>query len=130
MSAHCPHCDTILEDFIEGSTMGQRCPNCGWSLVTTYTPPILEDNREYAITLLAGNDVSPAVLKAISRLMGCNYITARRLVLEAPKVLFAGHASDILEWKTALESAGVLIGITPEYPYDQDGQPHSDDTPD
>lgn len=62
--------------------------------------------------------------------MGCNYITARRLVLEAPKVLFAGHASDILEWKTALESAGVLIGITPEYPYDQDGQPHSDDTPD
>ena len=46
--------------------MGQRCPNCGWSLVTTYTPPILEDNREYAITLLAGNDVSPAVLKAIT----------------------------------------------------------------
>ena len=122
MSDHCPDCDTILEDFIEGSSMGQRCPNCGWSLVTTYTPPILEDNREYAITLLAGNDVSPAVLKAISRLMGCNYITARRLVLEAPKVLFAGHASDILEWRTALESIGVLIAITPEFPYSEDGQ--------
>jgi hypothetical protein len=122
MSDHCPDCDTILEDFIEGSSMGQRCPNCGWSLVTMYTPPILEDNREYAITLLAGNDASPAVLKAISHLMGCYYITARRLVLEAPKVLFAGHASDILGWKTKLESAGVLIAITPEFPYSEDGQ--------
>lgn len=122
MSNHCPDCDTILEDFIEGSSMGQRCPSCGWSLVTTYTPPIFEDEREYTITLLAGNDASPAILKAISRLMGCNYITARRLVLEAPKVLFAGRASDILEWRTALESTGVLIAITPEFPYSENGQ--------
>lgn len=121
MSDHCPNCDAILEDFIEGSSMGQRCPSCGWSLVTTYTPPILEDDREYTITLLAGNDASPATLKAVSRLMGCNYITARKLVLEAPMALFVGRATDILEQKAALEGAGVLIAITPEFPYGEDG---------
>ena len=44
------------------------------------------------------------------------------MVLESPKVLFTGRASDILEWRTALESAGVLIAITPEFPYSEDGQ--------
>lgn len=122
MSDHCPDCDTVLEDFIEGSSMGQRCPNCGWSLVTTYTPPVLEDDREYTITLLAGNDASLVALKAISHLMGCNYITARKLVLEAPSTLFVGRAADILERRTALESTGVLIAITPEFPYSEDGQ--------
>ena len=128
MSDHCPDCDTILEDFIEGSSMGQRCPNCGWSLVTTYTPPILEDDCEYTIVLLAGNDSTPVVLKAISRLVGCNFIAARNLVLDAPKALFVGHASDVLEWKTALESAGVLVSTSPEFPYDQEGNPLHDRT--
>lgn len=122
MSDYCPDCGTVLEDFIEGSSMGQRCPSCGWSLVTTYTPPILEDYGEYTITLLAGNDASPATLKAVSRLMGCNYITARKLVLDAPKTLFVGCAYDILERKTMLENAGVLIAISPEFPYGDDGQ--------
>lgn len=121
MSDHCPNCDTILEDFIEGSSMGQRCPSCGWSLVTTYTPPILEDDREYTITILASNSTDPATLKTISRLVGCNYIAARRLVLDAPKALFVGCASDVLERKAILESAGVLVSISPEFPYDQEG---------
>lgn len=121
MGDHCPDCGTVLEDFIEGSSIGQRCPSCGWSLVTTYTPPILEDDREYTITLLAGNDASPATLKTISHLVGCNYIAARGLVLDAPKALFVGRASDVLERNSILESAGVLVSISPEFPYVQEG---------
>ena len=61
MSNHCPDCGATLEDFVEGSSMRQRCPSCGWSLATTYAPPILEDDAEYTITLLAGNDASLAL---------------------------------------------------------------------
>lgn len=121
MSDYCPDCGTILEDFIEESSMGQRCPSCGWSLVTTYTPPILEDDCEYTITLLASNGADPAKLKTISRLVGCNYIAARRLVLDAPKVLFVGCASDVLARKEILESTGILVSISPEFPYEQEG---------
>ncbi|MDO4539110.1 MAG: hypothetical protein Q4B54_13180 [Coriobacteriales bacterium] len=122
MSECCPDCGAALEDFVEGSSMGQRCPGCGWSLVTTYTPPILEDEREYTITLLAGNDVTPAVLKAISRVRGCNYLAARRLVLNAPKALFSGRAADVLSHRLMLEDAGVMVAVTPELPYGRDGR--------
>lgn len=122
MNDYCPNCGAILEDFIEGSNMGQRCPSCGWSLVTTYTPPILEDDNEYTITLLAGNDATPAALKAISSLVGVNYVTAKRMVLQAPTTLFVGHAVDILGRRDALRRAGVQIAINPEFPYDKDGQ--------
>ena len=130
MSDYCPDCGTKLVDFLEGSSMGQRCPSCGWSLVTTFTPPILEDENAYTISILADNETSPRILKAVSRIMGCNYIAAKELILEAPLELFTGQAPDVLERKLKLESAGVLIGITPEFPYNQDGQPMADNTSD
>jgi hypothetical protein len=91
---------------MEGPGMGQRCPGCGWSLATTFTPPILGDEREHVVSLLPGNDVSPNVLKAVSRLMGCNYIAAKRLILEAPLDILVGRAPGVLEKRLTLESAG------------------------
>jgi tRNA(Ile2) C34 agmatinyltransferase TiaS len=29
MSNHCPDCGATLEDFVEGSSMRQRCSSCG-----------------------------------------------------------------------------------------------------
>ena len=54
-------------------------------------------------------------LKAISRLANCNYINARRLVLEAPTALFVNHAVDTLERKTALEDVGARSGDSRGY---------------
>lgn len=62
MGDRCLDCGSELEDFVEGSSMGQRCSSCGWSLVTTFTPPILEGEREYTISLLPGNEASPSAL--------------------------------------------------------------------
>ena len=126
MSDYCPDCENKLEDFIEGSSMGLRCPKCGWSLVTTYIPPILEDENEYTISLLEGNNPSPDVLRAVSRLAGCNYIAAKRMILEAPMALFTGLASDVLAQKTALEDSGVQVGVTPTFPYSRDDSPTDD----
>ncbi len=126
MSDRCPDCGSELEDFVEGSSMGQRCPSCGWSLVTTFTPPILEDESVYTISLLPGNEASAGALRAVSRMAGCNYVAAKRVLLEGPWELFAGRASEVLEKWVELEHAGVAVEITPEFPYGQDGKPLSD----
>ena len=54
--------------------------------------------------------------------MGCNYIAAKKLVLNAPETLVVGRAADVLGQKHVLEDAGVMIAITPEFPYNEDGQ--------
>ncbi len=119
----CPACGAELEGFIEGSCMGQRCPTCGRAVVATYLPPIQLVEREYAITLLPGCPPTKDSLKAVSRLMMCNYLAARRMIQGAPTTLYSGRASEILEHKRALEEAGVSIAITPDFPYDAEGQP-------
>lgn len=122
MSDYCPNCESKLEDFVEGLNMGQRCPNCGWSLVTTFIPSVLDDEEEYTISLLEGNAASLDVLRAVTQLAGCNFITAKRMLTEAPVDLYTGQASDVLTQKNTLENAGVLFDITPAFPYSSDGQ--------
>lgn len=123
MSDRCPDCGSELEDFVEGSSMGQRCSGCGWSLVTTFAPPILEDERDYTISLLPGSEATPpGVLRAVSRLAGCNYVAAKGMLLEGPWQLFTGRAAEVLEKWAELERAGVAVEITPEFPYDLDGK--------
>ena len=34
---------------IEGATQGWRCPDCGWSIITTYIDPIYSDVTEYSL---------------------------------------------------------------------------------
>ena len=118
----CPECGANLEGFVEGSCMGSRCPACGWSGVTTYTPTIMEDEREYAIILMLGATPTKEALRALSRIAMCNYIEVRRLMEGAPTTLFVGHATEVLAYKNELEDAGVPIEVQPDFPYDKDGK--------
>lgn len=93
--------------------------------MTTFTPPILEDERDYTISLLPSNEVSPDVLRAISRLAACNFIAAKKMLLEGSWELFTGQASEVLEKWVKLERAGV-VEVTPEFPYGRDGKLLSD----
>ena len=99
--------------------MGQRCPCCGWSLVTTFTPPILEDERDYTISLLPGNESNLGALRAVSQVLGCNYVAAKKMLLEGTRELFTGRTLEVLEKWVELEHAGVAVEITPEFPYDR-----------
>ena len=118
----CPECGSDLESLVEGSSMGSRCPACGWSVVTTFALPILEDEREYTIILMPGGAPTREALKAISRIAMRNYVTAKHLMEGAPATLFSGRAAEVLERKNELEDAGVLIEVRPDFPYDRDGK--------
>ena len=118
----CPECGASLEGFVEGSSMGQRCTACGWSVVTTYTPPIMEDERGYTIVLVPGGAASGEALRAVSRIAMCNFVEARRLIAGAPIELFTGFAAEVLTHKNNLEAAGVPIEVHPNFPYDEDGR--------
>lgn len=118
----CPKCGTRLEGFIEGSSMGSRCPECGWGVVRTYAPPILEDEREYTIVVIPGCRATQKALRAVSGIAMCNYLAAKRLMQGAPSVLFAGRAVEVLARKNDLERAGVPIEVHPDFPYDKDGK--------
>ena len=102
--------------------MGRRCPTCGWSVVTTYTPPILEDERKYTIFIMPGGTPTKEALRAVSHIAMCNYIAARKLMANAPTALFSRRATEVLAHKNELEGAGVPIDVRPNLPYDKDGQ--------
>lgn len=121
----CPECGANLVSFIEGSSMGSRCPACGWSVVATYTPPILEDEREYTISIMSGTPTKE-VLEAVSRIAICNYVEAKQLVDCAPTTLFVGRATEVLARKNELEDVGVPIEVQPDFPYDKDGRLESE----
>jgi hypothetical protein len=122
----CPECGSDLEGLVEGSSMGSRCPACGWSVVTTFALPILEDEREYTIILMPGGAPTREALKAISRIAMRNSVTAKQLMEGAPATLFSGRAAEVLERKNELEDAGVLIEVRPDFPYDRDGHLESE----
>lgn len=122
----CPECGTDLEGFIEGSSMGSRCPACGWSVVTTFATPILEDEQEYTIILIPGGTPTREALKTISLIAMCNYVAAREMMASAPTTLFEGRATEVLARKNELEDAGVPIEVQPDFPYDKDGRLESE----
>ncbi len=122
----CPECGTDLEDFVEGSSMGSRCPACGWSDVTTFAPPIQEDEREYTIILMPGGAPTRSALKVISHIAMCNYVMAKEVMASAPATLFEGHATEVLARKNELEDTGVPIEVRPDFPYDRDGHLESE----
>lgn len=123
----CPRCGTLLEGFIEGSSMGSCCPKCGWCVATTYIPPIRQDEREYTITLLPGGAPGQEALRAASHVANCNYLVARQMLLDAPVDMVSGLAPEILERKRVLDKARVPIAISPHFPYDDEGKEHEDD---
>ena len=45
--------------------MGSRCPKRDWCVVTTYIPPIRQDEREYTITLLFRSAPGQEALRAV-----------------------------------------------------------------
>lgn len=113
----CEKCGTEMEYFEEGSSCGQKCPNCGWGVVTTKLNPIFADENVYAMRLLSENEVNGLTLKAISKVCGVNYIAAKDIIEKGCETIFSGRASEVVGKKALLDEGGVKYTITPAWPH-------------
>ena len=113
----CPVCNSATISKVEGSTLVIECTQCEWSVATSYIDPIYEDETIY--TVLADQVLSPSKeqLKAVSSVIGDNFIAAKKLLKTSGATLTKGLASEIKESVEKLLDSGVAISIDPEYPY-------------
>lgn len=113
----CPKCGGNLKSEVIGSSAIQTCQGCGWSVATSYVDPIYEDDTVYRLYIEDGNVSSRPVLTALSKVLGCNYLGAKKAVEGGRSLLFEGDAVKTREKRDALDSGGVVYAIEPYFPY-------------
>lgn len=111
----CPECGAPTEEIRAGRTSGTRCTNCGWSVVTTYTPPIEQDATQYAVHITNGDPHDKQQLKLIAQLMNCNFLQARELMQRNGTIVIEGKAPQILAVKKRLIDANFVITVEPSF---------------
>ena len=112
----CEKCGGRMEYFVEGSTCGTTCKDCGWGWVTTYQDPIMLDNADYALCIEPITNPSVDNLRCIASLFGCNFLEAKRMLQN--KILLTQKATTILTISSKLKSNNIIFTITPEFPYE------------
>jgi DNA-directed RNA polymerase subunit RPC12/RpoP len=111
----CPKCGSEMINIIEERTIGTRCPQCGWSVVTTYTHPIDQDVGRYEIEIKKMDHPSENQIKVISNLSGINFLRARKKIKEGGLVFFQITARQTASIKKMLIDAGLSPIIKPEF---------------
>lgn len=78
----CEKCKAAVNWFSEDFVQGWRCPDCGWSLVTTNIDRIYEDITEYSIYITNVNAVNDKMIKTVAGIAGVNFVRARNMLME------------------------------------------------
>ena len=95
-----------------------KCPKCGWAEATTYIDPIYEDETVYSVVLHISDDITKEKLKVVSRIVGCNFIKAKSLLMHEGSVLVEDKATTIKETAALLKECKIEFDITPEFIYE------------
>lgn len=114
----CPECKSPTVSSIEGSSLVIECPECGWSIATTYTDPIYEDKAIYTVTMGEGNAPTRELLKVVSSIAGANYIAAKRIIETPGSILSQGSAVDVRDAIKKLSDTGASFDVDPAFPYE------------
>lgn len=118
----CEKCGTtMIKEMPEKRTFGGYslfCPKCGWGWATTYIDPICNDDTQYQIILLEGNDTSAGVVRAVNKVTHLSLIKAKQVIEKAPQMIYQGDALEIYEMKRLLDEVSVKYRIEPDYLYE------------
>lgn len=106
----------IVPEKLVGST-GMECPECGWGWATTYIEPKYEDETVYKIVLDRGSETTKENIKAIAKVMNCNYLRAKEVINDADCVLAEGKATEIEKHIQQLLRSSINYHIEPEWTY-------------
>lgn len=111
----CPDCGSITEEINEGLTVGAKCTKCGWSVATTYIPPIMQDQTLYTVNIQNGDHKNENHIKIISKIAGVNFLQARTLLQKEKSIIFKGKALEIKKIKLILEKLNIVTDIEPKF---------------
>ena len=113
----CEKCGAEMVPIDPDKPIGMKCPECGWGWVTSYIEPKLEDETVYSIILDLGNEATTEALRAVAKVVGCNFIQAKEIIARSPQKLSDGLAVDTDNFIDLLNDASVKYHIEPEWPY-------------
>lgn len=114
----CYYCGGAVEPRIEGLCQGIYCPHCAeFLIVTTYIPPIWQDETRYRVTLQAADATNPQHIRTLARITGRNYLQTRALFAENAPLLAEDRAPHMLAIKMRLDAAGIAYAIRPPFLY-------------
>jgi predicted nucleic acid-binding Zn-ribbon protein len=123
----CDKCGTEMNVVRTDYELMVVCPKCGWNVVTTVSPEIVEDEKEYGIYLDGPQNASREALKVVSQIIGSNYLAAKKALSAEPgSLLIADKALRIKRLARALNGADLRYEIKPSFPYDLN-DPFGDD---
>lgn len=111
----CPQCASPTEQIREGRVSGTRCPKCGWSVVTTETDAIDRDATLYEVRIIHSDYHNEAQVKTVARMLGVNFLQARRLLHEKDPLVFQGRAREVLRIKADMEKMHIPYSILPSF---------------
>lgn len=111
----CEKCGHEMSYFIDGSTCGTTCKNCGWGCVTSYIEPIRLDTNEYKLIIYPIENPSTNSLRCIAQLLMCNYLKAKEKLHS--EIVLTNNAVKIQEIAIELTKQNISFVITPDFPY-------------
>lgn len=113
----CPECGGQLVNTVEGSTLIVSCKNCNWSVATTYISPIDADETLYSIALTKNNEMTVDQLKLISKMIGGNFLNAKRAINDSSVIITKAKAKTVAEARKKMDAVGLKYQITPAFPH-------------
>lgn len=113
----CPECGASATENISGSSAVISCTKCDWSVARSWTEPINEDETEYELSLLEDNECTKEKLSAVSKVAGCGFVAARKLMGDPCGPIVKCLAVEMKRNVEILGSARVRFSITPDFPY-------------
>jgi hypothetical protein len=113
----CEKCNSEMIGFKEKSVQGVKCPNCGWSILTSYINEINTDNTVYTISISKVKKVNISQIKLIAKLVNVNYLQAKEILLSGKTKIYEAKAPKIKKMIDDLEKEEISYTVFPEFKY-------------
>ena len=113
----CEKCGRVMTYYRKAGSCGYECPNCGWGWATSYYSPLDLDEQKYTVTVAGSNVGKSQQYKAISEILNCNYLEARKKYISGFSIQDI-PAKDALSVIKTLTNGHVSFTVSPVFPHE------------
>ena len=113
----CEKCGAEMLPIESNNPVGLKCPNCVWGWATTFIDPIYNDQTNYSVFLLEGNEQTKEKIKVVSKITNLNMLQAIKIFESTPYEIFSGKAVNVKAAIELLRTQSLNFKVEPEFPY-------------